>query len=445
MPRPDIVFLHCHDLGRHLALYGEAGPRAPALERLAEEGVLFEGLYSTSTLCSPSRGSIQTGLYPHQIGLFGLCNRAGWDLTPGIRCIPHYLEEAGYRTTLLGLQHETTDWHNLGYGERVPLPARHPAPAHLVAQQTADLIADLPPRDQREPVYLNIGIFEPHRHDYWDEYAAGDPSAVRVPGFLPDTPAVRQDLARYEGLIGAMDDAVGMVLTALDKAGMTRDTLVLFTTDHGIAFPRAKTTVYDAGIGVTGMARWPAAIRGGRRTDTLLSHVDWLPTLLDSVGIRIPRRVAGRSFWPLLAEERRVARSFIFGEGTYQSAYSPSRCVRSQGYKLIRNYHSQPTRYRSSAEDRFNGILGVEDYASETWLKRPLWELYDLQADPYERDNRIDDPGLAMTRRQLEEELTTWLVRTHDPVYQMYATYHYPEGADTAPADPGALVSWGLD
>jgi len=445
MPRPDIVFLHCHDLGRHLALYGEAGPCAPALERLAREGVLFEQLYSTSTLCTPSRGLIQTGLYPHQIGLFGLCNRAGWDLALGVRCIPHYLGEAGYRTTLVGLQHETRDWRRLGYSERVPLPSPHPAPADEVAQQAAELIASLPPRETRRPVYLNIGIFEPHRHDYWDQYPSDDPDKLRVPAFLPDTPAVRADLARYEGLIRAMDRAVGRILAALDRAGMERDTLVIFTTDHGIAFPGAKTNLYDAGIGVTGMMRWPAHVVGGRRLGDLFSHVDWLPTLLEIVGLPIPEQLEGCSFWPALREGKPGPRDHVFAEGTYQTGYNPARCIRTREYKLIRNYHSGVSRWRSSTEDRYNGILGVEDYAPETWKTRPLWELYALASDQWERRNLVDDPAYAGIRDHLWEQLAAWLRRTRDPVQQIYATYHYPEGADTAPADPAALVRWGLE
>ena len=440
MPRPDIVFLHCHDLGRHLALYGDAGPLTPGLERLADEGVLFEQLYSTSTVCTPSRGSIQTGLYPHQVGLFGLCNRAGWELSPGARCIPHYLGEAGYRTVLLGLQHETRDWRKLGYQERFPQPSPHPALAWEIGRQAAELITSLAPREERAPLYLNVGIREPHRHDCWELYEAGDPDNLQVPSFLPDTPDVRRDLARYEGLIRAMDEAVGTVLKALDETGLARDALVLFTTDHGLAFPRAKTTLYDAGIGAAGIARWPTQIRGGRREDCLLSHVDWLPTLLDIVGVSIPKELEGRSFWPMLCEGAWEPRECVYAEGTYEQGYNPARCVRTREHKLIRNYHSEPARMRSTEEDPHNGVLGASDYPVEVWEKRPLWELYDLVADSDERCNRIQDQAMSDVYRRTRELLVSWLVRTRDPVHQIYETFHYPEGADAAIADPNSLV-----
>jgi len=422
MERPDIVFINCHDLGRRLGLYGESGARTPSLERLAAGGIVLERAFSTSTMCSPSRGSIATGRYPHEIGLQGLTNR-GWDLRAGERALPLFLSEAGYHTVLFGLQHEARGTDRLGYRERVALPSPHPAPVREVADQVAERIRSLPPRGERPPAYINVGIFEPHRHDFWERYRPLDAGRVRVPGYLPDTPGVRQDLARYDGLVEAMDSGVGTILDALDAAGMSGNTLVLFTTDHGIAFPRAKTTVYDAGIGVTALARWPGRIAPGGRSDALVSHVDWLPTLLEALGIEIPEEVRGQSFLPVLLGRGPGPRGEIFAEATYHIRYNPVRCVRTERFKLIRNYDSAPEVSADTSQDPRNGILAREDYPEHFWQPAPPLELFDLAADPCEQNNLADDPEFAAVRRELLKKLDDWQLETADPLRRLYATH----------------------
>lgn len=420
MNKPDIVFINCHDLGRRLRIYGESNAHTPGLNRLAKEGVVFENAFSTSTMCSPSRGSIATGRYPHQIGLFGLTNR-GWDLCEQEKALPGYLAKAGYHTVLFGLQHESRNANRLGYKHIVPRPQPHPTPVWGLAAQVADYLKELKPRDQRAPVYVNVGIFEPHRHDFWEHYNPIADEKVKVPGYLPDTKGVRRDLARYDGLIEAMDQGVSTILTALDAAALARETLVLFTTDHGIAFPRAKTTVYDAGIGVSALARWPAQIAAGKRTDALVSHTDWLPTLLEILDVEIPEKVCGHSFLPVLLGRSEGGRDAIYAEGTYHVGYNPMRCVRTRKYKLIRNYHSQPDVSSGVDRDPNNGILAPEEYSESFREKRPPWELFDIEQDPCERHNLVGESRYEQIQSELKQKLEDWLTATNDPIHQMYA------------------------
>ena len=422
MHTPDIVFIHCHDLGRRLSIYDETRTATPGLERIASEGIVFDRFFSTSTLCTPARGSILTGRYPHEIGLFGLTNR-GWDLDRDAKGIPHYLNEAGYRTVLVGMQHEACDLNQLGYSERIPMPSRHPAPVWNVARQAADLIAALPARGERAPLYLNVGIFEPHRHNYWDRYEPEDPAQVTVPAHLPDTPGVREDLAAYDGLIRAMDEGVQIVLGALDDAGLADDTLVLFTTDHGIAFPGAKVNCYDPGIGVAAMARWPERIAAGSRSDALLSHIDWLPTVLDCVGGEAGAEVRGRSFLPLMRGESYERGEHVFAEATYHGwQYDPVRCVRSATHKLIVNFDSCPARYMGIDDNPHNGIRAIEDYDSTYVEPRPRFELFDLENDPAERENRAEDEACSGILAELLDRLHERMRATGDPVERMYRT-----------------------
>ncbi|MCL5271509.1 MAG: sulfatase [bacterium] len=424
MHRPDILFVHCHDLGRRLPLYGETTARTPALQRIAAEGIVFDNFYSTSTLCSPSRGSILTGRYPHQIGLFGLTN-GGWDLLEGEKGIPHLLADAGYETVLFGLQHDTIPPHEgrLGYQRRVELPSPHPAPVWEVAAQVAEFIKALPDTSARPPVYMNVGIFEPHRHDFWQRYQARGTADTKVPAYLPDTEGVRRDLARHEGLIEAMDAGVGTVLAALDAAGLADSTLVLFTTDHGIPFPRAKSTVYDAGIGVAAMARWPGRVPAGRREGALLSHVDWLPTLADLVERPVPANVAGRSFLPQLLGQGGGGHEGVFAEGTYHGHYNPVRCVRTRDFKLIRNYHPSTAMHAAIEEDANNGILARDDYPESFWTPPAPIELYAVAADPCEQTNLAGKKEYQAVEADLLNRLAAWEKRTDDPIGRMYETF----------------------
>jgi len=447
MNRPDIVFINCHDLGRHLSVYGESTASTPALDRLAGEGVVFDRFFSTATMCSPSRGSILTGRYPHQVGLFGLTNR-GWDLNRDEKALPAFLSDAGYRTVLIGLQHGTRRADALGYRERLPMPVAHPAPVWSVAKQACDLLASLGPRESREPLYLNVGIFEPHRHDYQhhleklglgeSEYADAyrrlaerraaairkDPR-FRLPGFLPDMEDVRKDMSRYESWIMAMDEGVGMILDALARAGLEKDTVVLFTTDHGVAFPRAKCTVYDAGIGVTALARWSGRLPAGRRNGDLWSHVDWLPTLLDMLSLKQPDNIEGRSFLPALLGRSYTPRAAVFAEGTYHNRFNPMRCVRTQRHKLIRNYAPVEICTGTKRGDRNNAPLGRESYPPLWNDAPPEWELYDLDEDPHEHHNLAGESDLASTETGLREQLAAWLERTGDPIARMFASYSH--------------------
>ena len=231
---------------------------------------------------------------------------------------------------LFGLQHEAKVTSRLGYQEVVQTSS-HPAHVQEVATQVADYLKSLAPRGNRMPIYANIGIFEPHRHDFWDKYTPIPKERVKVPGYLPDTDGVREDLARYDGLVEAMDTGVGTILAGLDEAGLSQDTLVLFTTDHGIAFPGAKTTLYDAGIGVAALTRWPGKIASNCRSDALISHVDWLPTLLDLVGAKVPANVRGTSFLPVLLGAQTSVREEVYCEATYHATYDPVRCVPHRG------------------------------------------------------------------------------------------------------------------
>jgi arylsulfatase A-like enzyme len=239
---PNVVIVVTHDTGRHLGPYGRR-VATPSLDRLAAEGVLFEQAFCTAPQCSPSRASLLTGLVPHRHGLIGLAHR-GFGLRPDAaqRTLPRLLGHAGYRTHLFGFQHEAVDPHDLGY-QQVVQPPSTGSRSHLcraVAPAAADFLAGAP----TEPFFAMVGFEETHRP--FDPVELNDATLedLQVPAFLPDTPVVRRDVADLEGSVREADAAIGQIVAALDRAGLADRTLVVYTTDHGIAFPGAKSTDY---------------------------------------------------------------------------------------------------------------------------------------------------------------------------------------------------------
>lgn len=300
---PNVVIVITHDTGRHLGAYGRQ-VATPSLDRLAAEGVLFEQAFCSAPQCSPSRASLLTGLVPHRHGLIGLTHR-GFRLHPDAlrRTLPRVLGEAGYRTHLFGFQHEAADPHALGYQQVVqprPTGAR-PHRCRDVAPAAAELLAGGP----TEPFFAMVGFDETHQ-----PFEPTDTSLenVQVPAYLPDTPVVRRDVADLEGAVREADAAIGQLLAALDRSGVAERTLFIYTTDHGIAFPGAKGTLFDPGLEVALIARGPGGFSGGRRLSGLVANVDLFPTILELCGITPPKDIDGMSLLPMIAEGARDVR-----------------------------------------------------------------------------------------------------------------------------------------
>jgi len=414
MPREDIqhhphvVQITCHDLGRFLGCYGVATVRTPHLDALAAAGVRFERAFCTSPGCSPSRSSLAAGRYPHANGVMGLAHDGfGWDLSPGEQHVAGLLAGHGYETHLFGLQHVTMQIERLGFDH---VHRRGLGPA--VAEDVEAVLAAGP---FAGPLYLEINLEEPHR-PYDQGGVQPDASAgITVPPWLPDTDAAREEFAALQGAVHAADTAIGRILAAIDATGLTETALVVFTTDHGLAMPRAKCTLYDAGIGVALIARWPAGgLRAGSTVSALISNVDVLPTLLEATGVPGPGNLHGRSFLPLLRGGTLEARQEVFAEKTFHSYYDPIRAIRTDRYKLIRNFETcflveVPGDVQLGAIYRTE----LERYVSAT---HPDIEIYDLFTDPDEQRNLAGRPEFAEVERDLDARLWRWMGETGDPL-----------------------------
>jgi N-sulfoglucosamine sulfohydrolase len=407
--RPNVIQICCHDLGRHLGCYGVETVHTPNIDSLAASGARFENSFCSAPQCSPSRAALATGRYPHQNGVMGLAHGAfGWDLGPEERPIANLMREHGHQTHLFGLQHVTNEIERLGFDH-----VHGRGVARDVAAKVEAFLGN-PGSAADGPFYAEINLFEPHRPYDHGGVEPDDSKGASIPPYLPQDGHSREEMAELQGAVREADRAVGRVLEALEGAGLSRNTLVLFTADHGIAMPRAKCTLYDAGIEVPLIVRWPGVIGEGRRYTELVSNVDILPTLLESVGAPIPENVQGRSLLPLLRGESYEPREAAFAEKTFHSYYDPRRCVRTRRFKLIRNFDA------SFQVEVPSDIQRGPIFRNHTELysanPAPTVELYDLRADPLEERNLAGEKDLSEVERDLTSRLRSWMEETGDPL-----------------------------
>jgi N-sulfoglucosamine sulfohydrolase len=394
--RPNILFLISDDhSGGDLGALGNAALRTPALDQLAAGGVRFNSAYTVSPQCSPSRAAIATGRSPHATGT----SRLHATLTGEHATVIDTLKRAGYHVAALRKVHLgipfQSHWDRYG-GDDVPFET-------FFRQR---------PRDR--PFFLWIGFHDPHR-----PYDPAPPRPdIRVPAFLPDTPAVRGDLAAYHAEIERMDGEIGGLLALLEREGLTGSTLVMFAGDNGMPFPGAKGSLYDPGVRVPLLARWPGQIEPGITRDDPVSLLDLAPTWLEAAGLPADRSMEGHS---LLAAPR--ADRAVFFERNWHDNLDLVRGVRRGRHLLLHNFRPElPYRpsddlagspsWRSIEELHRKKALPPALERRYFAAPRPEVELYDLAGDPL-RDLAADR-AQAGEVRALEQALSDWMVATSD-------------------------------
>jgi arylsulfatase A-like enzyme len=407
---PNIILISCHDIGQHLGCYGIETIHTPALDQFAAEGCRFESSFCAAPQCSPSRASIYTGRYPHNNGVMGLIHdNFAWDLNPGEQHLADILQSAGYRTGLIGIQHETLHPEKHGFADL----KQKWEPCEKVAQTSVKYLNEISKTSQ--PFYLQVGFWEPHRKFDWGGATPDDSKGVTVPPYLVDSPSARREFAEFQGIIRKVDRAIGTILKAIDDNGLVENTITIFTADHGIPFPKAKCSLYDPGIEVAFIIRWPDRGWGGNRTfSELISNVDYLPTLLEAAGIPIPENVQGNSLVSLLDGKEYRPREEIFAEMTYHDYYDPRRCIRTSDYKLIVNFSTAPF-FQNPSQTWRPATITVKP-EDPTYAYHPHIELYDLNKDPLEFNNVENQPEYEEHKQRLTEKLYNWMNTTHDPL-----------------------------
>jgi N-sulfoglucosamine sulfohydrolase len=403
--RPNILYIHSHDTGRYVQPYGFQVP-TPNIQLLADQGVLFREAFCAAPTCSGSRAALFTGIHCHNNGMLGLAHR-GWTLNDYGQHWVHALRRGGYRSTLIGEQHISVDPAVIGYDEIVQVGSNN---ADDVAPLAIEALGRAP---SDAPWFMSVGFFETHRN-FFAPTSVRDTLYSLPPANLPDVVPTRRDMAAFKSSARSLDHGIGAVLHGLHDNGLVDDTLVLCTTDHGVAFPGAKATLFDRGTGVMMIMRGPGGFTGGKVVDAPVSHLDVYPTLCELAGVEPPDWLQGASLMPLVRGEVERLHEAIFSETTYHAAYQPHRAVRTERWKYIRRFDD----YRHPV------LANCDDSESKNLLVAAGWgdqlvpeeQLYDLVLDPQEGRNRADDPGCAAALGEMRDRLDAWMRETDDPL-----------------------------
>lgn len=430
--RPNFVLIIGDDISAaDLGCYGNRGVRTPHLDRLARESLRFTRAYVTATSCSPSRCSLLTSRYPHNLETAAELHGA---LPGGLALFPQLLRDSGYFTAHAGKAHFGTQ-ANQGV-QRVVGPAEaafevsgdgEPVPGKGGYGGEEQWLHRLRNRPADRPFFLWLAAHDAHRVWDADDFAGRHaPAEVTVPPELLDTPETRQDLASYYDEIHRLDHHVGQVMEELRRQGVLEQTVILFLSDQGRPFPRAKTQVYEAGVLTPLIIRLPKTLGDPGVVDALVSSIDLGPTVLELAGLARPASFQGVSLTPLFRTPRTPVRDFAFAERNWHNFTTHIRLVRHGDYAYLRNAY--PERWAPGASETFYNPSAdalKAGYAAGTLTPvqadifqkvRPAEELYDVRSDPNQEHNLIDRPGSAAVAAFLRQAMDQWQAETGDSV-----------------------------
>ena len=410
--RPNVVWVSFEDCSPRFGCYGDPVARTPNLDRLASEGGLWTKVFTTAPVCAPSRSAVITGMHPVTLGTHHMRTNSGPHhggkgipryeaVVPHyVRCFPEYLRAAGYFCT----NRNKTDYQFIPPITAWDLPGGH--------------WRDRPDPDQ--PFFSVFNLDETHEMAGWEGSFFGDNDidldSIDVPPYFPDTPVVRESLARVYTAIEHCDRLLGDLLAELDEDGLTDSTAVFVWTDHG-PLPRGKRWPYDSGIHSPLIVRWPEVIEPGTISDDLVSTMDLGPTVLAICGAEVPRHLHGR---PFLGPDAHGGRDYVFvSRDRYDEMYDTVRASRDQRYKYIRHY--DPTKPYMM----WNSFRNNHPIMQEMWRlyaagelegppaqamanKRPAEELFDTEADPHEINNLAADPAYREVLERHRAALEQW-------------------------------------
>jgi arylsulfatase A-like enzyme len=444
--QPNILWISVEDLSLRLGCYGDELARTPTLNQLAADGVRYENAFTTAGVCAPSRSAIITGMYQNSIGTHhmrtthvaeGLPTPYFAVPPPQVKAFTEYLRALGYFCT----NRAKTDYQ---FGEPITVWDETGGTAHWRS------------RKEDQPFFSVFNFGTTHESQVWpkpDRKLITDPATVEIPPYYPDTKNVREDLARHCDNIAQMDQQVHEILRQLEEDNLVENTVVFFFSDHGDGLPRAKRWLYDSGLRVPLIIRWPGKLTPATVNSDLVSFVDLAPTVLSIAGIAAPSHLQGQAF---LGPDKQPPREYVFGaRDRIDESYDWVRAVRDQKFKLIRNFYPEkpyvlPVPYRNRGLT-MQDLLRMDKESQLTgpqriWFSkiRPPEELYDLETDPHEIENLIAQPEFQPVADRLREALEDWMSEIEDkggiPESEMVAAM-WPGGVqpvtDRPTANPG--------
>ncbi len=448
--RPNIILIVSDDHGIDaLGAYGNDIIQTPHLDTLAAEGLRFDNAFATTASCSPSRSVLLTGLHNHANGMYGLEHRFHhFSSFDDIKSLPVLLSSEGYRTGRIGKYHlspESVYQFDVVLDQEASIDAPIGRSTVEMANYAGAFI-----NEGKQPFFLYFATDDPHRSSPFDVAPAPNnfgnrkdsypgvttntynPEDVEVPGYLPDIPEVRLELAQYYQSVSRLDQGVGRLMALLEESGKANNTVVIYLSDNGAAFPGAKTTLYEPGISLPLIVRAPGQKQQGASTTELVSWTDITPTILEFAGIG-PKvgDFHGTSFREIVIDSNKDGassagrREVVFGSHTFHEVnmYYPMRMIRTSRYKLIWNESHEisfPLARDLYESTSWQAILAVNpsvfgERSMQDFFQRPELELYDLSADPGETKNIAYDSNQADLVEELLARLRRFQWETGDP------------------------------
>jgi len=407
--RPNVLWIISDDHSRDdLGCYGNRWVKTPNVDRLARQATRFTRAFAAAPTCAPTRSGLITGMYPISIGAHNQRN-AEAVLPPHVRLLPQYLKEAGYFCV-------NANWN-------LRRPGKTDYQFQWDRKSTYERATDWAERKPGQPFFAQVQISEPHRPFKPDPENPIDPDRIALPPQYPDDPVVRIDFAQYFESVQIADRKVGEILRKLEAEGDAENTVVFFFSDQGRPFPRGKQFLYDEGLAIPLIVRWPGKLAPGSVRDDLVSMIDFAPTCLSLAGLDVPEHVHGAVF----LGDRATRRECLFASrDRVDDAVDRIRCLRTERYKYIRNFYpelpyDQDETYMVMMHPTLAALKkwhaeGRLDEAQSKWMapSRPEEELYDLAADPHELCNLADDPRHREVLVSLRGQLDRWLDETND-------------------------------
>jgi len=421
--KPNIVLITTQASGRLFGCYGAKTVNTPSVDKLAAEGALFSGFFASSSNASPSMGAALTGRHPQSNGLMGQCEEPwNWEMNDGEVHLAQLLRLEGYSTTLFRLQDETSkeNWKKLGFDE---YRAREMSSNELnvdptkvwgairVAKELTGFFGEKAKRPApRKPFYAQIGLFETRKPFDYGNVKHDKEKGVDVPPWITPNDEARNQTSLLQGAVNQVDKGIDLIMAGLKRCGLDNDTLVIFTSSHGPDLIRDKGTLYDSGIAVPLIMRWPGGIKPGTRCEQLASSIDFLPTILEMIDGDMPFNLEGKSLAKAVTEgSQEKVNEEIFG------IYTDSRYVRNADFKLIANLIqvSQPQ-------------APADISKPDAKAPMPVFELFDLKADPNEMANLAGSPSHAQILKTLRIKLVDWMQKVNDPILKkVYPTDYF--------------------
>tara|TARA_R110002049_G_scaffold177382_15_gene344562 strand:+ start:254 stop:1891 length:1638 start_codon:yes stop_codon:yes gene_type:complete len=476
-PRPNILLLMAEDMSGRVGAFGDSVAVTPHLDTLAAQGVRYTNTFTTAGVCAPSRAAHILGM--HQISTGTQHMRSStrpegsyYSVPPAdAKAYPELLRAAGYYTY--------TD-HKLDYQFSGVFP--HSGPS-TIWDLEGGAASDWDKRAPGQPFFGFISFMVTHESGVFPPLgnmpnsathllmqlmrwysldtpvkAVVRPQDVVVPPYYPDTRLVRADMARHYNNIAYMDEEVGAILAQLEEAGLADSTIVIWTTDHGDGLPRAKRDLFDSGIKVPMIIRWPAAYfpkgrKAGDVEERLISFVDLAPTILSLAGVPVPANMHGRDFRKKDAEPN----EYIYASrDRIDEVMDRQRAVRDARYKYIRSWYPDVPEGTDLAfrdnSDMVRQMRVMYDAGQLNALQRQWYEppgaerLFDLAVDPFEVQDVSDDPQYRQVLRRMRGAMDLWLTRVGDwsdePEFEMVARFELHGKRRVTPA-PTLLFSGG--